>query len=174
MLRGNKGFTLMEILVAMAIVGILSSVGFTSFTTSIKKTRDAERKGDLATISKALEAYNSDFGVYPASQSDRIAGCGDGDPDNGIDGTQTCSWGGAFSLDNGKVYLKTLPRENQNHYFYIYAASSDQKKYQIFAYLENSSDQDIEADITTICNEYGQECNYGVASSNASVTEVLQ
>lgn len=164
----------MEILVAMAIVGILSSVGFTSFTTAIKKSRDAERKGDLSTISKALEAYNSDFGVYPQAQSDRISGCGDGDPNNGIDGTETCSWGAAFSLDSGKIYLKTLPRESQDNYFYVYKVSTDQKKYQLFAYLENNSDQDIEADITAICNEYGQECNYGIASSNATPVEVLQ
>lgn len=174
MQTGNKGFTLMEILIAMAIVGILSGVGFSSFTTSIKKTRDAERKADLSSITKALEAYNSDFGVYPPAQSERISGCGDGDTTNEIDGTQTCSWGAAFSLDSGKVYMKTLPREGRDSYFYVYRVSTDQKKFQLFTHLETSTDQDIDNSISVVCNEYGEECNYGVASTNASPTEVLQ
>lgn len=172
--RSTKGFTLMEILIAMAILGIISSIGFASFTLAIKKARDSERKSDLQQVSKALEAYYSDFGVYPASQSDRIAGCGNGIPDDGIDGNQTCSWGASFSLDGGKVYMKNLPLEGRDGYFYVYVASTDQRQYQLFARLESEVDPGIDLSITTLCSEDGQECNYGIASSNATPTEVLE
>lgn len=164
----------MEILIAMAILGIISSIGFASFTLAVKKARDAERKSDLQQVSKALEAYYSDFGVYPAAQSDRIAGCGNGIPDDGIDGDQTCSWGAPFSLDGGKVYMKTLPLESRDGYFYVYVTSSDQTKFQLFARIETDVDPDIDLDITALCSQEGQECNYGIASSNATPTEVLE
>lgn len=172
--HNTKGFTLMEILIAMAILGIISSIGFASFTLAVKKARDAERKSDLEQVSKALEAYYSDFGVYPASQSDRIAGCGNGVQGDGIDGNQTCSWGAAFSLDTGKVYMKNLPLESKDGYFYVYQASTNQTKYQLHARLETDVDPDINLDITTLCSEDGQECNYGISSSNSTPTEVLE
>lgn len=162
--RLSPGFTLMEILVAMAIMGILAGVGFSSYTVSIQKSRDAQRKSDLNQLQRALESYYSDFGVYPDENAGRIMGCGDG--------TETCLWGGAFSLDSGKLYMKTIPRDPIDNVSYVYVVSSNQLKYQIFALVENPNDPDIDTYSAT-CSTTGDLCNYGVSSSNASPDETI-
>ncbi len=61
----KKGFTLIELLVVIAIIAILSVIGFTVFTNVQKSARDAKRRSDIDAISKALEIYKSQNGVYP-------------------------------------------------------------------------------------------------------------
>lgn len=63
----SKGFTLIELLVVISILGILSTIGFTVYSDVLPKTRDAQRKNDLLTISRALEIYYNKYGYYPTS-----------------------------------------------------------------------------------------------------------
>lgn len=65
-LQKAKGFTLIEILVVIAIIAILITIGLTSYTTAQRQARDAKRRGDLKTIQNALEQYYADHsGNYP-------------------------------------------------------------------------------------------------------------
>ncbi len=50
----SKGFTLYEVLVAVAILGILTLVSFVGVAAQFKKARDGKRKADLETIKIAL------------------------------------------------------------------------------------------------------------------------
>ena len=62
----HLGFTLMELLVVISIIAILVTIGLSSFATAQKKGRDARRKGDLTSLSNALEQYYSVCGfLYP-------------------------------------------------------------------------------------------------------------
>ena len=62
-----KGFTLIEMLVVISIIGILASLLLVSFTTSQRQARDTQRKSDLKQYSAALEAFaNSTGGLYPS------------------------------------------------------------------------------------------------------------
>ncbi len=61
----KRGFTLIEILVVIAIIGILSSVVLASLATSRAKARDARRIADLEEVKKALELYYDSNGAYP-------------------------------------------------------------------------------------------------------------
>lgn len=64
----NFGFTLMEMLVVIAIIVVLISIGVTSFTTAQKKGRDAKRRSDMKELQGALEQYYSVCGyVYPTN-----------------------------------------------------------------------------------------------------------
>ncbi|OGZ18789.1 MAG: hypothetical protein A2175_00710 [Candidatus Nealsonbacteria bacterium RBG_13_42_11] len=65
--KKNIGFTLIEILVVIAIIGLLSSVVLVSIKGGAEKARDARRQEDLNTIQKALEMYEIDHGSYPIS-----------------------------------------------------------------------------------------------------------
>ncbi|KKS86715.1 MAG: Type II secretion system protein G, partial [Candidatus Gottesmanbacteria bacterium GW2011_GWB1_43_11] len=56
------GFTLIEIMIAIGILGILTTAGYTSFLGSQKSSRDNRRKVDLETIRQALELYRLDNG----------------------------------------------------------------------------------------------------------------
>lgn len=51
----QKGFTLVELLVVVAIIAILSVIGLTVFSSAQSNARDARRRADIDAISKALE-----------------------------------------------------------------------------------------------------------------------
>jgi prepilin-type N-terminal cleavage/methylation domain-containing protein len=55
----RKGFTLLELLVVISIIGILMTLGVVAFSTAQKKGRDAKRRGDIKAIQAAFEQYNS-------------------------------------------------------------------------------------------------------------------
>lgn len=65
----KKGFTLVELLIVIAIVGILIAVGTASFLTASKQSRDTRRKADIEQIRQALEIYRSEIGAYPLSST---------------------------------------------------------------------------------------------------------
>lgn len=60
----NTGFTLIELMVAIAIVAVLATIGIVAFGATQKSARDAKRKGDLEDIKKALYLYRSAKGTF--------------------------------------------------------------------------------------------------------------
>ncbi len=74
MKRSLFGFTLVEMLVVISIIGILSSVLYANFRDSSAYTRDVERQANLRAVQAALEAYKKDHGRYPAGCNDPIYG----------------------------------------------------------------------------------------------------
>ncbi len=64
------GFTLIEMLVVVSIVGILASLTLVSFTSSQKSARDTQRKSDLKQYATALEGFASNHNsLYPERAS---------------------------------------------------------------------------------------------------------
>lgn len=63
----NKAFTLIELLIVIAIIGLLSSIVLASLAQARMKARDAKRIADLNQIRVALELYYNDYGYYPQS-----------------------------------------------------------------------------------------------------------
>ena len=66
-LRDNKGFTLIEVLVVIIIIGILSAIVIPRIATS---TANARQKADIATaheVKAALDRYQLENGAYPTS-----------------------------------------------------------------------------------------------------------
>lgn len=60
----NSGFTLVELLVVVAIIAILSVIGLTIFSGAQANARDARRRADIDAISKALETNKGVATVY--------------------------------------------------------------------------------------------------------------
>lgn len=72
-LRRVGGFTLIEVLIASAIIVLLASVGLVSYSAAGRSGRDAKRKADLEQIRSALEIYKSENGVYPTAAATCVA-----------------------------------------------------------------------------------------------------
>lgn len=65
--RRSDGFTLLEILVVIAILGILSAIAIQQYNTYKSRGIDTQMKSDLKNAALAMESYFSEFRVYPNS-----------------------------------------------------------------------------------------------------------
>ncbi|MBI4215560.1 MAG: type II secretion system protein [Parcubacteria group bacterium] len=63
----RKGFTLVELLIVVSIIGLLSTLSFVALGSARVKARDAKRLSDVRNIQSALELYFSDNNAYPES-----------------------------------------------------------------------------------------------------------
>ena len=62
----KKGFTLLELVVVIIILGILAALGLTQYAKMVEKGRTAEAKTVLGTLRTAEAAYNLEKGTYLA------------------------------------------------------------------------------------------------------------
>lgn len=59
-----RGFTMIEIMVVMVIIGLLATLGGASYTRSIGRGRDARRIEDMKSVQKGFEMYYSRYEGY--------------------------------------------------------------------------------------------------------------
>ncbi len=57
LLQKKHGFTIVELLVVIVVIGILASIGLISYSGYQKRTRDNERKSDMSQLAAAFSAY---------------------------------------------------------------------------------------------------------------------
>lgn len=171
----NNGFTLIELLVVIVIIGILASIGISSFDTSISKTRDARRKSDLAEISTALDRYYLKNGTYRLNSY----GAGWGATKCG------CGWVG-YETGPGTYYVQAVTRglyneklldkprvddPKQNPGYMLYICESN-KVYALSATLENPTAEDTSLARKT-CNGTGSNGTVTRYGKNYAVGNAL-
>lgn len=169
MKQKKKGFTLIELLIVIVLIGILVTMGTFAFQASQKKSRDSRRKSDLSQVTRALEMYNTDVGVYPAAgtggDEGKIVGCGDV--------TKTvCSWGGSFANTTKATYMIKLPIDPTSGRTYYYERVGT-NGYRLYARLENSEDSSIPTTDPKVYNKKCSSspvvcCNYVITSPNVA------
>lgn len=156
---------MIELLVVMAIMGILTIITVSQFGTAQKKARDAQRKTDLSSVSKALLMYYADYNVFP--------------PETGTEpGQIDLLTGASFTDSSGYLYMKVMPKENKlTNCPYRYLVSDDQKEYAVLGCLENIEDKDANTKADpgiprAIDCGGGQIYNYGFVSPNINIDEI--
>ena len=61
----SRGFTLVELMIVIAIIGILAAALFPSLTSYLARGRDTSRVSAIKEISTGIAAYNVDKSVFP-------------------------------------------------------------------------------------------------------------
>ncbi len=110
------GFTLLELLIVIVIIGILALLIIPNITSAPKKARDTKRKTDITTVRKGLEEYFVNNNIYPAALTD---------------------------LQTGSApIVKTLPLDPKNTgaFVYTYTPANTNTTYTLNACLENDQD----------------------------------
>jgi len=65
--RRSGGFTLLELMIVVAIVGILATIAAPTYQHSVVKAREAVLRQDLFTLRDVLDQHRADQGKYPPS-----------------------------------------------------------------------------------------------------------
>ena len=72
---GASGFTLIELMIVVAIIGILAAIAIPKFADLIRKSSEGASKGNLGSIRSALSIYYGDLeGQYPSDMSTLTVG----------------------------------------------------------------------------------------------------
>jgi prepilin-type N-terminal cleavage/methylation domain-containing protein len=155
-----KGFTLIELMVAVSIIVILSSVIAISATTSNQQGRDAKRQSDLRSLQAAVELYKQRNGRYPAGCVPASAAANGW---SGQQGTDYACAGGSneYIVGLAPEFIKVLPFEkklNGTNSGYVYRTNTDGTVYKIKAM------RTVEADVIDYTHEF-KACDIRVSSN---------
>ena len=70
--RSESGFTLLELMIVMVVIGLLAAIAIPAYTTNIKHAREAVLKEDLHIMRQAIDSYTVDKQKAPQSLDDLV------------------------------------------------------------------------------------------------------
>lgn len=147
----KNAFTIIELLVAITIIGVLSTFGATTYFNISSKSRDSLRKSDLSKLAAALELYQQQHNLTyidgtPGSEGD----CSSAD-------TSAFYTGITSYLSDNKV-----PKDPKTGANYCYVSVNNGQSFRLFAKLENCTDPQ-----NPLCSQ--SDYNYSIVSDNITL-----
>ena len=119
----KRGFTLIELIIVVAIIAIMAGIASVAIAGSRGKARDAVRKADMHHLRRAFHQYQTDNDVFPAADE---------------------SWGQVPNID--AIYIKNMPTDPTVTTPFLYAthdsATINDVEFGIECILETDSDTD--------------------------------
>ncbi len=117
----SLGFTLVELLISVAIMSIIAAIGYVTYGQSQMVARDARRKQDLRSVQTALELY------YQSQSTKQYP--------------PTSTWDVLFTTYLTSTYINKKPVDPLNSGTNVYSyTSGSASTYSVCADLENNSD----------------------------------
>ena len=71
--KNQAGFTLVELMIVMAVIGVLLSVAIPSYVGAVRQAREAVLKEDLHVMRSAIDSYTADKQKAPQSLEDLVS-----------------------------------------------------------------------------------------------------
>ncbi len=133
--RTVRGFTLIEMLIVIAVIGILASAVLVGLGPVQRQGRDSRRIADLRQVQNALELYYNKCGHYPGD-----ATCGSTIPGDDWNAMTT-------ALTGASIGIKSIPFDPSTGKSYHYA--TDLKTYVIGAELEDANNPNLRQSATS-------------------------
>ena len=127
----KKGFTIVELIVVMGIIGLLAAAAVVSYSSQQASARDTRRFEDVRKISDSLEFYYEDNGKYASAKTHAK------DTSIGTSNTVATDWATNSDL-RGIVsagYIDSLPIDpiNSADYYYQFVLENNLQGYLIEA-----------------------------------------
>jgi len=70
--HSERGFTLLELMIVMVVIGLLAAIAIPSYTNNIRNAKEAVLKEDLHTMRTAIDSYTVDKQKAPQSLDDLV------------------------------------------------------------------------------------------------------
>ena len=139
-LSRKRGFTMLELLLAISIAGIIATIGISTFPGILERSRDGRRKSDLKIVASALEQFHSDQNYYPSNSTGSAVN---------FSSPSSNPW----ITDLSSSYIRSLPKDPRNNatYFYNYTSPLTHQSFVLWTNLERTDDPDRVASPTSSC-----------------------
>lgn len=186
----RDGFTIVELLIVIVVIAILAAITIVAFNGVQSRSRDSARTATVAQIQKALEAYYSTYGVYPAS----TPGSGTNVP-SGFVGVWGSGAGYSYSVDTTGNWMIKLtqtpdgakpivskvpldPTNDNTHYLTYWSTTTGvgacPQAFYILAVSGYESSSNIPAGSHSVnCTQGGVTANWVTSSSRAVFSNIM-